>query len=324
MDKIEKKPETESPMEYEPTTDKKARRKRVLHWSLYGVYVLAVLLVGTAIGFIRSDSGLAGLFRGVLANEDPADVFGQPTLNLLILGTDEDRKPGGEVIARSSARSDVVMVVRLNFAENKITGLTIPRDTLADVPGHGVVRINAAHSYGGPSLAETTVEGLIGVKIDRVVVVSYDVFQEMVDLVGGVEVNVKRRLKYDDERGNLHIDLYPGKQLLDGYDAMGYVRYRRDSGSARQGRQQAFLIAFKDRAKQKWTRLPRLVEKIGELTGNVFTDRELASLFLFGRRVGSENISLGMLPVLEGENFDLMVDKEKLQGTLKKYELIRT
>ena len=105
---------------------------------------------------------------------------------------------------------------------------------------------------------------------------------------------------------------------------MGYVRYRGDGDFRRQGRQRSFIIAFKERAMQKWLKLPELVDQTADLTGNVFTDRELASLFLFSRRVGSQNINLGMLPVLEGENYDLMVDKDKLYDTLKEYELIKT
>ncbi|MCH7944937.1 MAG: LCP family protein [Armatimonadetes bacterium] len=307
-----------------PQTAKKQRGKQVLHWSLYGLYVVAFLAIGTAIGFISKSPGLIYIVKGVFASEEPAEVFGRPALNLLILGTDEDRLPGGEQISRSSARSDMVMVVRLNFEEDRITGLTIPRDTLAETPGYDAMRINAFHAFGGPNLAQTAVEKLIGVRIDRVVVVNYGVFQEMVDLVGGIEVDVKKRLKYDDERGNLHIDLHPGKQVLDGYKAMDYVRFRGDGDFRRQGRQRSFLIAFKDRAIQRWTKLPELVERTRELTGNVFDDRELASLFLFSRRVGSQNIKLGMLPVLEGENYDLMVDTEKLYDTLKEFELIRT
>ena len=216
------------------------------------------------------------------------------------------------------------MVARLNFDGNRITGLTIPRDTLAEIPGRGVRRINAAHAFGGPDLAKETVEQLIGVRIDRVVVVNYGVFQEMVDLVDGIEVDVKKKLKYDDTSGNLHIDIDPGRQLLDGYDAMGYVRYRGDGDFKRQERQRTFLIAFKDRAIKKVLKLPQLVDQTGDLTGNVFTDRELASLFLFSRRVGSQNINLGMLPVLQGENYDLMVDTDKLYKTLKEYELIKS
>ena len=143
-------------------------------------------------------------------------------------------------------------------------------------------------------------------------------------IVGGIDIDVKKRLKYDDTSGNLHIDLHPGQQLLNGYDAMGYVRYRGDGDFSRQGRQRSFLIAFKDQAMKKWTKLPELVEQTGDLTGNVFTDRELASLFLFSRRVCSQNIKLGMLPVLEGENYDLMVDTDKLYETLKEFELVRS
>ena len=110
MPETEKLTEHDPKTQYEPMTEKKARRKRFLHWSLYGVYILAFLLVGTAIGFIGN--GVLWEIVDPFASKDPEDVFGQPSLNLLILGTDEDRLPGGQRIARSSARSDMVMVVR--------------------------------------------------------------------------------------------------------------------------------------------------------------------------------------------------------------------
>lgn len=299
----------------------KKRWKVVAGWVSYGLLLLVSLVAGTVWGWLK-DSPLKDVFKPKFMQESPEEVFGREDVTLLVLGTDEDRAPGGRTVEREAARSDMIMVARLHFGKKKITGITIPRDTLARVPGHGTSRVNAFHAYGGPDLAKEAVESLIGVKIDRVIVVNYRVFRDMVDLVGGVDIDVEKRMRYEDERGDLHIDFQPGFQHMDGRTAESYVRYRRDSDFSRQERQRNFLVAFKQQAQKSWTKAPELANKTNELTGYVFDDKELAALFLFGREVGTTNINLGMLPVLDAGGYDLMVDMSKLKETLKEYELI--
>jgi LCP family protein required for cell wall assembly len=216
----------------------------------------------------------------------------------------------------------MIMVARLHFAEARITGITIPRDTLARIPGYSTRRINAFHSVGGPNLAKEAVEDTIGVKIDRVIVVNYRVFQNMVDMIGGIDIDVKKKMHYTDERGDLYVDFEPGFQHMDGYKAMTYVRYRKDSDFNRQERQRGFLVAFKNQALKNMTKAGQLSEKVGDLTGNVFSREELVSLMNFASGVETSNIKLGMLPVLDASNYDLVVDTRKLYDTLVEYELI--
>lgn len=296
---------------------------RALTRSLYVVLLLICLSAGTFVGLVQR-GGVSGKIARIMAGggETPEQLFGRRDLVVLLLGTDEDRAPGGKKVNRAEARSDMIMVARLHFGENRITGITIPRDTLADLPGYRAMRINAFHSIGGPKLAREAVENMIGVKIDRVVVVNYAVFQEMVDMIGGIDIDVAKRLKYTDERGDLFIDFQPGQQHMDGYQAMGYVRYRKDSDFNRQARQREFLMAFKEQAVKQIFQAGRLANKVADLTGHAFTDEELATLMVFARGVDQENIKLGMLAVRDAHNYDLQVDMAKLHDTLKEYELI--
>jgi LCP family protein required for cell wall assembly len=298
------------------------RWKVVLGWVSYGLLVSVALAGGTLLGWAKDSPVIKGILNPF--KDSPAEVFGRNDITILLLGTDEDRAPGGRTIDREAARSDMIMVARLHFDEKKITGITIPRDTLARVPGHSTRRINAFHSIGGADLAKEAVEALIGVKIDRVVVINYRVFREMVDLIGGLDLNVEKRLRYEDERGDLHIDLDPGFQHLDGRGAMGYVRYRKDSDFNRQGRQRNFLVAFKEQATKPGNlrKAPELVNKTNELTSYVFSDKELSTLMLFAKEVGTSNINLGMLPVYDAGNYDLAVELGKLKDTLEEFELI--
>lgn len=303
------------------TPPDRPRWKAAVVWSLYGLLILVAGAAGTFFGFVQG-TPLGDFVNPLKPKPDPIKEFGREDITLLLLGTDEDRAPGGKTVDREAARSDMIMVARLHFAEQRITGITIPRDTLARVPGRGTHRINAFHSFGGPSLARDAVEGLIGVKIDRIVVVNYRVFQQMIDLIGGVDIDVKKRMKYTDERGGLYVDFQPGFQHMDGYHAMTYVRYRKDSDFNRQERQREFLVAFKQQALENWTKAPTLSNKIGDLTSHAFSNEELTALFGFATKVETANIKLGMLPVLDGYNYDLMVDTRKLYDTLVEYELV--
>lgn len=303
-------------------TERKQKLKKIGVWTLWGVWVCFALGVGTAWGFMNKSPLIKETVLEAIRPSDPKDLFGSDELTLLILGTDEDRRSDTGSVTSSTARSDVVMVTKLQFDKNRITGITIPRDTLAKVDGHSIRRINAFHAIGGKDLAEEAVEALLNIEIDRVVVVNYEVFQEMVDMLGGVNVDVQKSMKYDDERGELHIDLAPGKQKLNGYKAMGYVRYRVDGDFNRQKRQREFMLLLKDQALSQWTRIPELADMTSDLTGNVFRKKELAFLFNWSREVKGPNIKMGMLPVLDAENFDLIVDKNKLKDTLIEYELI--
>ncbi len=307
---------------FQPKVRPKPKGKKVAYWTLYGAWTLLLLGLGAFFGYGKGHELIGHLINNFFKPKPPEELFQSPDLTILVLGTDEDRAPGGKKVDREAARSDMIMALRLNFPEKRVTGITIPRDTLARVEGYAVHRVNAFHAFGGADLSRRAVENITGLKFDKVMVINYRVFKEIVDMVDGVEIDVKKKLKYDDDRGHLHIDLSPGLQHMDGDKAMGFVRYRKDSDFERQARQRQFVMALKSQAMQKWTMIGPVSDKIGELTGEAFTNEELASLLFFAKSVEDANIKLGMLPIIEGSNFNLMVDKVKLQKTLKEYELI--
>jgi len=175
----------------------------------------------------------------------PNPWVGRTRVSILLVGTDERPE------RRDPGRSDTLLTVFLNPTRKQAAVLSIPRDLKAHIPGHGTDKINAAYALGvreggvgGPELCRQTVEELLGAPVEHYVAVNFDGFQHIVDLLGGLDLEVEKRMKYDDNWGNLHIDLYPGLQHLDGYEAMGYVRYRNDSDYERMKRQRQFLKAM--------------------------------------------------------------------------------
>ncbi len=169
---------------------------------------------------------------------------------MLILGLD---RRGSEV-----TRSDVMFLVRVGPPGETPGVLSIPRDLLVSIPGHGSDRINTAYTWGslddgdGVGMARLVVESQFAVDVDRVAVIDFRCFERAVDAVGGVEVTVAEEIVdsvYPTEDGGittLHFE--PGRQRFSGTRALQYVRTRSaDSDFARVRRQQQVLGAFAER-----------------------------------------------------------------------------
>lgn len=163
-------------------------------------------------------------------------------LNVLLLGVDEREGDRG--------RSDTMMLLHYDAKRNKAQLMSIPRDTRVKLPKYGYQKINAAYTLGGPALAKQALEDLTGLHVDYYLKVTLDGFPEVVDALGGVFVDVKTRMSYDDPYQDLHIHFEPGRQKLDGERALEYVRWRGDARSdlGRADRQKEFLVAAFRRA----------------------------------------------------------------------------
>jgi LCP family protein required for cell wall assembly len=183
---------------------------------------------------------------------------------ILVLGS--DRRFGDGKIP---ARSDTIIVVRLDPDKNATAIMSIPRDLRVDIPGHGRDKINAAYAEGGPKLTVRTVKALLNLPISHVVNVNFGGFQRAVNRLGCVYVDIDRRYfnANGGPTGYATIDLKPGYQKLCGKDSLDFVRYRHtDDDFVRAARQQEFLRQAKD--------------QIG--LGRIFGDRN-ELLKIFGR-----------------------------------------
>jgi len=142
-------------------------------------------------------------------------------------------------------RSDTLFVVMLDKNNKNASLLSIPRDTRVKIKDHGWDKVNAAFAYGGQDLTRDTVQDFLGIKLHNYVVVDFQGFKDLVDVIGGVDINVEKRMYYYDPYANFEIDLRPGMQHMDGKTAMQYVRYRDEEGDiGRIRRQQKFIMAL--------------------------------------------------------------------------------
>jgi LCP family protein required for cell wall assembly len=304
---------------------------RILGAVGYGLFLLVVLTAATFFGWIRQSPLVATLVEDAITGDSsPQKSFHKDAVTLLILGCDSDYTPGGRRITRKYSRSDMMLVAKLDFAKKRISGVSIPRDTECRLPGYSKMKINAYHAVSperdADALSKEAVEHLLpGVTIDRVVTLDFEAFQDMVNLLGGVSVDVEKRMVYNDKAGHLHIDLQPGQQRLDGYNSMGYVRFRHnDNDFKRQERQKQFLLAVKQEVlrPENLKSLPQIVEQGKKVLNNALSDDELASLLFFAKDVDSANIKLGQIPVVERPRSTMLaVDETLLPGVLQEYGL---
>ena len=294
-------------------------KKKTLGWTLYAIYCFFALGIGSFLGFstrfpLMAEFLLGGL-RSAMGLEPSNPFLGKSDLYVLILGCDVDHDRRGKIINKY-ARADTVHLVRFDFAHNGIGIIHIPRDLWVDLPGYTPQRINALFvSHGSRGIADA-VQWLTGIYPDRVLVFSFDDVEKIVDAVGGVELFVPKKMKYTDRRGNLHIDLEPGRQRLNGKKAIGFLRYRLDSDLYRGQRQQEFLLALRDEINKKPASLPLLSELLREILADSFTTSEIRHLVLFAENIPSSRIKHGQYPTKEGPRYTLLPESEKVEGVL--------
>jgi LCP family protein required for cell wall assembly len=209
------------------------------------------------------------LGKNTLAETDP----GKPQ-TLLILGS--DRRPRANSEGATGARSDTIMLVRLNPDKEATAIMSLPRDLKVNIPGRGVDKINAAYSYGGPALTLQTVKQLTGLPINHVINVTFKGFWRAVNAIGCVYADVDREY-FNDSAEFAYIDIDPGYQRLCARQALQYVRFRHyDTDLVRSARQQDFLRQMKQQV--TYTDLISNRDRLVTIFGrNTATDRELRS-----------------------------------------------
>lgn len=302
---------------------------------MFYILFLAICLgLGGIAGWLSTSSVFVEGFISKLKNETPQQVFRDDSITILILGCDKELYYGGKQVINEHARSDMMMVARFDFERKLIGTVSIPRDTLCKLPGYERQKINAYNAIGGPDLAKAAVEEILpDVEIDRVVTLNFDAFIEIIDMVGGVDLYIPRDMKYTDKAADLFIDLKKGRQHLDGYEAMGYVRWRKnsngrggDSDFERQKRQKDLLLALKSKLMSNWQVGTKVLDKTIEVGGGTFKPNEIASLGFFIQSLDSnEAIRMGQIPIIEiPGSYNLSVDRDKLPEVLKQYHVVPT
>lgn len=222
---------------------------------------------------------------------------GKKKVFLLVLGVDQKNR----LLKTDARRADTMILASLDLEHKNVAALSLPRDTRIRIPGRkGFDKLNAAHSLGGPALVRQTVSEYLGIPIDRYIKTDVSGFQAIVDLIGPIELDVEKKMDYDDNWGNLHIHLKPGKQLLNGEKAMEYVRFRHDATGdmGRMKRQQKFLraVAKKMFALTSLPKLPQVIDQGMKFVETDLSPRELLAVGSLFSEVPASQIATATLP----------------------------
>jgi LCP family protein required for cell wall assembly len=235
--------------------------------------VVKWLLIALA-GWIALSAALfmisAQIQRGDLADKlgaqlDPGPYPLTGANTILVLGSDARTEGLAEPGSGGPSRSDSIMLLRIGGGAN--ASLSIPRDTVVDIPGHGTAKINAAYAFGGPALATQTVKQFLGIEVNHVVEVSFENFPQLVDALGGVTYKggcVHSKINGGRRNGGTTLRLKRGETEIDGDQALALARTRKNLCNAseddltRAKRQQQLVAAMKDKVTsfETFIRLP--------------------------------------------------------------------
>ena len=198
-------------------------------------------------------------------------LAGRP-VNIMIIGS--DRRAGQPDVG---ARSDTLMVVRLDPQTGSISMLSVSRDLMVTIPGYGPNKINAAYSFGGARLSLEVVKQLLGIPINNFIDMNFDGFTQVVNKLGGAYLMIDHRY-YNNTAVTDYasINIEPGYQRLDGAETLSSVRYRHDQNGdfTRIVRQQIFLREMKREVigSARLSSLPRFLSVMSIISRNVTSD----------------------------------------------------
>jgi LCP family protein required for cell wall assembly len=198
---------------------------------------------------------------------------------------------GSDVV---SGNTDVMAAVQV---ENGITRITqVPRDTYVETPNHGVLKANALYGLIGPAAVKQEVSALLGQPIERHLKVNLAAVNKVADALGGVEVDVPKRMFYQDNSQGLYIDLDPGLQVLKGEKLEGFLRFRHDETGdlGRMERQRLVINQVFRKLAQPATlaQLPALLRIAGE---DIHTDLSPLELTQLMSAMAHTKLSTGRL-----------------------------
>lgn len=263
---------------------KMSKGKKIVIGVLVGI-LAALLAVGVAAALWINSIGNSMGFEDETQMNDLQDALAtvekDEAFYMLVLGSDAR---GDE-----TSRSDVIMLSRIDPTSGTVHLISIPRDTMITIEGHGTQKINAAYAYGGPALAVKTVSEFAGVPISHYAEVHFDELENLVDMLGGVTVNVPQGFS----AGNGGVSLSAGEQVLNGAQALGFARERYNVAGGDFGRAQAQRLVAEAIIKEVLaTPATELPSVIGEAASCVSTDMSLTDIINLALAVQGSGLNL--------------------------------
>ena len=273
--------------------------------------------------YIKADSAISDAYENEgREKSDLRDQYVDPkfdNVSILIMGVDENEKRQ----QREVARTDALILATLNKDEQSVKLLSIPRDSYVYIPEVGYEdKINHAHAFGGTYTTIETVENLLEIPVDYYVKLNFHAFVEVIDAIGGVQVDVPYEFSEsdsNDKRDNIH--LYPGVQTLNGEEALALARTRKLDSDVERGKRQLEII---DAVINKATSISSVLnyDEVIDAVGNNMTTNltftEMKSFLSYaaqGTNLNVEKISLEGYDYQPGSIYYYKLDDIALEET---------
>jgi LCP family protein required for cell wall assembly len=271
-----------------------------------------LILFGLVTGFVAFTMVRAHTFNpvtGVVTYFVPApqDVFGKNRIFVLLMGLDYDYDRLDMPTSKDS-RTDKIEAFALDFPSRVVKSVAVPRDMAATVGGH-TDKINAAFHYGGWRGTDAAVGKLLsmpqnerGSAFDRYVVLRINASKDVINAIGGLDVQVTDAMDYDDNWGHLHIHFKPGLVHMDGEQAVSYARFRHDACSdpCRIRRQQQIeRLAIEKLKRDRFNDLTHIGDLIAVVRRDVdtnLTPDEMRSLAWHFRELNIADVHASQVP----------------------------
>ena len=296
--------------------------KKGIGFSVLGILCATIIGVGGWFLHIASQMRNPALItQSLLATLVDTDITQDP-FYMLLLGT--DGRPG-----ESAYRSDTIVLAHVIPQSQQVTLVSIPRDTRVTVNGEAM-KINATHAYGGPEATVLAVNDLCGVEISHYAEISFDGMKDLVDSLGGVEVNVPDRI--DDPKAYVEGDradtvIEPGLQVLDGRDALAFCRSRAfpDGDYTRMRHQRIFIAALAQQILSTTdpTTIAPMVESLSSMVVTDLTLSDIISLVNTMRGMDTNAIYSANVPsttdMIDGISY-VIADKYALAEMMERVE----
>lgn len=222
-------------------------------------------------------------YEDIIKNSElapPEPQKDEVVINTLLLGVDD-------------ARSDTMIVARYNKETHKLVLISIPRDTRVEIPGYGYTKINAAvGKKEGTALAMKTVSNFLDIPIHHFIKVDFKGVERIVDIMGGIKMNVPHDMDYEDPVQDLYIHIKKGTQVLNGKKALHFLRYRSGYADQDLGRikaQQEFAKVFIDKLTSP-AMIPKALDLINAMAENTKTNLEQSEIAGYALDLGKMDV----------------------------------
>ena len=297
---------------------RRARLRLLILLIFLGVVLTGILFAGYALVSLGSrinqeyQAMYAGYSQRQQAKRGQVDPRFDGYTNVLIMGLDD----GVDVDGGTEKKADGILVASFENSTGKLRFIHIPQDTWVNVTGSKEqMKMKYLYALGGAPLMTRQVNALLGISIHQYIVLDMQVFSELIDALGGVDIYVEEDMNYDDAEGGIAIHLPQGYQHLDGQQAQQYLRYRSDdlNDLGRMQRQQRFCKALYQNLLQfkTLTKLPTIADIIKqrvETSAEIFDSMYLANTLRHLSNVPPESIVLPGAPAADDASIWVLDD----------------